>query len=249
MGDFPSKEPDPVEPTERPHRRGDHNMAFPPDLKPVNSLSNMERLPAELYMALLQHVTPTDGVLLSLTCKSLWAQVTLQSNDVLDKLKRTSSLDEILHFLKLLEKDDSSYTMCTFCFRLHSRSRHEHTTLIQTRESITKRRPCSEQLGVLRLTGPYECRLVIYREAVDLLLRAATLGAEFGLQLDCMRQSFEREVYSTARMDIRFKCNAVTVPVPESEQSPHLFIETAYTVELDLRRSLYAQVKGAEIAR
>ena len=236
----------PVDFTERPHKRRRMGPESAPQRK-ANRPSLMERLPPELYMAIIQSMNPIEGVLLSLTCRKLWAQVTLQK-DVLQDLKRCSPLDETTHFLRMLEKDRHRYVACTACLTLHPRKRDEAKSM-GTSVELRKGRPCSEELGVIRTQGPFTKRLVVYRETVELVLRAGIWGQHLGLPLDCLRRWSEWEAFGAGRLKIRFRSDAAIVPVPVQGggERAHLFLKTGYVVELDLRRSLAAQIKIAEI--
>lgn len=126
--------------------------------------------------------------LLTLTCKTLWIQVTLRSSDVLHKLKRCTPLDETMHFLRLLERDNSRFIRCTVCFRVHYRMRHESKRLANLGLYVAKRRRCSESWAAVHTPGPLGKRLSIYREGLELVLRAYELGPTFGLSLNTLQQ-------------------------------------------------------------
>ena len=208
----------------------------------------LERLPPELYMKIIRNINPTEGILLSLTCKTLWARATLQSTDVLYKLKRCSPLDQTTHFLRMLEKDRSRYVACTLCLKLHFRLPDELQKLIQIGLFFNTPRGCSQELGVVKTLGPITSRLQISREALELVLRSGALGADYGLVLGFLRKAFDWEVFSETHLKVHMESAASIVPVPGQDDSDgHLFLKITYSVEVDLRRDVFSQIKAAKI--
>ena len=196
---------------------------------------------------LVQNMSPVEGVLLGLTCKSLWAQT--HRKDVFEDLKRCTPLDEMRHFIRMLEKDRCRYVACTACLRLHLRTSDEAMSMGSFVELPNRRRRCHDKLGVVKTNGPFSKRLAVYRETFELVLRVGVPGQHVCLPLKCFRQQNEWEYFGHARIKIHFKSDAAIIPVPVSRdgEGPHLFIKTIYFVDFDLRRALPDQIEGAEI--
>ena len=232
----------------RPHeqlKRESHPISAEPCVPKLASI--LERFPPELYLKIIRNMNPAEGILLSLTCKTLWARAILQSTDVLDKLNRCSPLDQNVHFLRMLEKDRSHYVVCTLCLRLHFRHPCEIHLLIQIGPFFEASRPCSKEMGVFKTLGTVR-RLHISREGLELVLRAGVLGSDYGLRLECLQRAMDWEVFAEAHLKVHMESAAKIVKVPGPHDSDrHLFLKTAYTVEMDLRRDVFGQIEAAKI--
>ena len=88
--------------------------------------SIVERLPPELYMPSARDLKPSEAVFLSLTCKSLWAR----AKDSLYRLKRCAPLEDTMHFLQTLEKENNKYVICTGRMHHHYRLKDEQTAFV-----------------------------------------------------------------------------------------------------------------------
>lgn len=195
-------------------------------------------------MSLVRKKSPVEGVLLSLTCKSVWSQVKLQSTDVLYKLKRCLSLDQTIYFLRMLEKDSSRYIVCTACLRLHTRKKNEDQFVYFG--SITKPiRPCSSEIGVTTMQGKSLNFLRVHREAVELILRAAALGPKYGPSLAILKRSRGWDVFSVTHFKVKF--NSVGAIARSRDGVDHLLLKGDYSFEVDLRRPLMDQISDASI--
>lgn len=103
-----------------------------------------------------------------------------------------------MDFLRLLEKDNPRYVLCTLCLKLHSRlSRElEHQYLVDAKHFQTPRE-CGESKGSLHVGESLDPK-VVQRETVELILRAASLGPKFGLSIDAVASNKKCDAYSEA---------------------------------------------------
>ena len=197
-------------------------------------------------MALVRKMSPVEGVLLSLTCKALWARVTLQSTDVLHKVQRCLSLDETMHFLRMLEKDNCRYVICTACLKLHRRMKDETKFVRADWGYSYGLRPCTDELGSLAMKNKSPNCLQIPREIVELLLRRAALGRDFGPSLNILYTSYAWDVWSVTHFRVTFCSDAIILR--GRDHHDHLLLKTSYSFEVDLRRPIGEQVKDSSAA-
>ena len=219
------------------------NDDFGPLVTP-DSRSDIEKLPPGLYAHLLNRLTPPEGVLLSLTCKQLWSQVTLRSSDVLHRMKRCSSLDDVKYLLTRIERDNSSLILCSVCLRLHKRLIDEQDAFLNRKEVFHTGRNCTDSSGAVEL-GPIHYRYKVYREAVESILRAASLGGEFDLHSDALKHSAQWKAWSKCPVSVSWECECLVI---ESDGDlPNLFVCTKYQTEIDLRRPISEEIQAGEI--
>ena len=207
--------------------------------------SSIENLPPELYVAILQELKPTHGIILSLTCKQLWRQVVSTPYDALHKARRCSKLSDRIEFLLLLEKDKPGYIICTMCMKLHKRINNESTVLVRDRDTWRRPRHCTSRgLNV----GGYRNHVTIDREAVELILRAASLGPAYGLDSSTLTRKIQYKTCSTSdiSLEVSFDTEAMVVGHP-LDIGPSLFLRTRYRVDIDLERSLDKQVEATDV--
>ncbi len=194
-------------------------------------------------MSLIRRMSPVEGVLLSLGCRSLWAQVTLQSTDVLRKLNCCLPLDQTMHFLRMLEKDGSRHVICTACLRLH-RWKIE-SRFVQLGAISFHVRPCSSELGEILMNMQAGTELHIQRDAVELVLRAASSGPGHGLPLDVLRTSASWEVFGATLFKMHFWSDGLVWR--NKDHDDRLLLKTEYNIEVDLRRPLNDQVMASRV--
>ena len=194
-------------------------------------------------MAMVRKMSPVEGALLSLTCKALWARVTLQSTDILHNLQRCLRLDQTMHFLRMLEKDNCRYVICTACLKIHRRMKEESSFVRVGWGGTYGLRTCSDELGSVAMeTNSADC-LRIHREVVELLLRRATLGPEYGPSLDILLTSYVWDVWSVTHFKVMFS-SAGNI-LRGRDHDDHLLLKTTYNFEVDLRRPVTEQVKDS----
>ena len=214
-----------------------------PALKPETP-SGMEKLPAELYAQLLQYTTPTGAVLLSLTCKKLWSQVNLYAEDVLYQARRCAELSETIQFLTLLEKDNRGLILCTACLKLHQRRDVVCYVLRSLNKFFTPGRKCSDALGTVKVGKLYAGESVT-REAVELILRAASLGPRYGLSVKELNLEQSWEAFGIGRISVNLTSEARAVIAAPG--IPCLVLKTTQKAEIDLRRPIDNQIESSKI--
>ena len=213
--------------------------------KALQQCSHIERLPAELYVELLDYMEPRYGVLLSLTCKKLWSMVSLKSNSVLHDLRRCEPLAARIDFLDLLEKDSPRLIRCTVCMALHKRKPDEGK--LRQRYSPYERK-CAKASGTVGLGDAHfmtTAHIGLSRETAELVLRAHSHSAGYGLPTSILRLKSEGYAYGEIRTLVNFECegriysNGMTMP--------RLLVRTRYRIEVDTEWNIAPQIKSTEV--
>lgn len=162
----------------------------------------------------------------------------VDTGNSLHKARRCASLEDAVELLTLLERDLPKQVMCIICSKLHRRHmRDEAGTLIK--DTYRTGRACAQANKELSISA-YPHMLHVEREAVDLALRAALQGPQCGLDITAFTQTRHWNAYSVCKNAVKLDMEALVI-------RNHIFIMTTQTVEVDLRRSLDAQVKQSTI--
>ena len=149
---------------------------------------------------------PRYGVLLSLTCKKLWSMVSLKSNRVLHDLRRCEHLAARIDFLDLLEKDSPRLIRCTVCMVLHKR---QPDKVKLSPRYFWDERKCAKASGSVGLGDAQfmaSAHIGLSRETAELVLRAHSHSAEYGLPTSILRLRSEGYAYGEIRTLVNFEC-------------------------------------------
>lgn len=84
---------------------------------------HLTNIPIEIYLLILDHLSPLDALCLKLTCKRLWAIGPLKAQLSLNLDTQEWSLDQKVAFLSRLAFDSPLLFFCHSCMRLHQRRR------------------------------------------------------------------------------------------------------------------------------
>ena len=217
--------------------------------------SHIQRLPAELYVELLDYMEPRYGVLLSLTCKKLWSMVSLKSNRVLHDLRRCEHLAARIDSLDLLEKDSPRHVRCTVCMVLHKRQPKEGSLSLRFDSAERK---CAEASGYVGLGDSRFLRpahMHLSREAAELMLRANSRGVEYGLSTSILGFASKGYAYGEIRTLVKFECRgriytegtAYTSSGIARASTPHLLLRTKYQIEVDTEWNIKPQVESTQV--
>ena len=208
--------------------------------------ATIKDLPAELYRELLSHMSPGQGVLLSLTCKYLWAKRHADDSDCLRKLRRETPRPERFKFLMLWEKDLPKYVLCHVCEKFERRRKSEASAIW---ESFGEKRDCTTAQGKVHIDcspltiSPWT--IYVHRRTLDLIIRASILGSRYGLPTTNLTQQWAREAYGVNALTIKVDLDARVVRAPDGDS--HLFVRTRHLVEFDLHEDFEAQIAASRI--
>lgn len=208
----------------------------------VKQPTTVKSLPPEIYRELLRHLSPGEGVLLSLTCKDLWAKRDVGGSGSIRRLRRETPRPERLAFLRLLERDLPEHVLCHVCEKFERRSHISEARVIKDR--FERRRPCEEAQGTASVDN-YDAEIRIPRRILDLIIRASILGSRFGLPTSSLTQRRSRMAYGVSALTIGIDLEVRVIQAPNEDH--HLFACSRHQVELDLHEDFTKQIEAAKI--
>ena len=189
-------------------------------------------------------MNPVQGIMLSLTYKTLWSRASTNSADVLYRARRCASLSDTVELLSLLENDLPSYIVCIVCNTLHRRHTTDEANML-VRRYYTSRRYCSAANRCLIIAqDPWT--IEIEREAVDLALRAQSKGTKYGIKIDVFKQHRQWSAYSICKNTVNIDMEALPILDPQGGHL-HLFLKTTQAIDVDLRRPLDTQMSQCKL--
>lgn len=204
--------------------------------------ATVKSLPPEIHRELLSHLSPGEGVLLSLTCKDLWAKRDVGGSGSIRRLRRENPRPERLVFLRLWERDLPEHVLCHICEKFERRRLVSEARVIKDR--FERRRPCEEAEGTA-FVDRYDVNIYIPRRILDLIVRASILGSSFGLPISSLAQRRSRVAYGVSALTIGIDLEVCVIQAPNEDH--HLFACSRHQVELDLHEDFPRQIEAANI--
>lgn len=220
----------------------DSEAPMPVETMNVDRPATVKTLPPEIHRELLSHLSPGEGVLLSLTCKDLWARRDVGGSGCIRRLRRETPWPERLVFLRLWEKDLPEFMLCYGCGKFEKRPQLKRKVPLE--DLFSSNGGCRQAEGNVSVDYLGET-FHIHRWILELIIRASILGSNFGLPTSIMSRQWSRMAYgvSTLKLNIGLEVRIVQAPSKDN----HLFARSRHQVELDLYKDFKDQIKAANI--